>query len=131
MGNGQFRVDSYKLEPAVLPAGFCYPHEFEAILERRLVDLEPWQILGGEALAARYNGLKQRYPGRVLVPFAARGDRDDVACWQVGDGEPIVSVVHDFASEERLVRHEYAALWDWLRSVIEDVIEYEGGERRR
>ena len=116
------------LETGLLPPGFSYPAGFKSIVERRLVDLDPWQILGGEALPARYSGLKLRYPARRLVPFAARGDCDDVACWQVDSGTPIV-IIHDFASEDWLVRRHYASLWDWLRSAIEDLIEHEGGAR--
>ena len=129
MGDWQFRLEDYMLDQSTFPSGFNYPPEFKAVLERQLVDLEPWQILGGDALMARFEGLKRRYPGRQLVPFAARGDCDDVACWQVGSGAPVV-VVHDFASENRLVRSEHTSLWDWLREAIEDLIEHEGGERR-
>lgn len=68
------------LPPAELPAAFGYPGEFLRVVDRGLVDLEPWLILRGEDLLVRHHGLRTRYPKRRVVPFALRTDRDDVAC---------------------------------------------------
>ena len=108
-----------------LPDGFEYPRQFIRVVELGLTDLEPWHILEGEHLWDRDEGLKIRYPTRVLVPFAERQDNDDVACWEplVGDG---VVIVHDFASpgwESR--RPRFASFYDWLRQAVEDLILFD------
>jgi hypothetical protein len=129
MGHGKQKLAEYLLSPDARPEGFEYPPEFLALLERAIVDMEPWQVLGGETLERRFAGLKTRYPARNLVPFAARGDRDDVACWEVASRD--VVVIHDFASDDgHLVRGRYNVFWDWLRQAVEDLIEHEGGGRR-
>ena len=105
-----------------LPAGFHYPALFLRMLECRLFDLQPWELMSGDLLARRHTGLKERYSTRVLVPFARRGDNDDVACWE-GSGERVV-IVHDFASPGWEHQGEFDSFADWLRSAVEDFIEW-------
>ncbi len=78
-----------------LPPGFTYPGDFRWVVERRLVDLEPWSILEGEPLARKLLGLRKRYAASPLVPFAARVDNDDVACWDMDLRPGRVVVIHD------------------------------------
>jgi len=106
-----------------LPDGFVYPASFLRVVELGLVDLEPWQVMSGETLFQRYRGLAERYPERVLVPFAARQDNDDVACWTVGT--PEVLLVHDFAGAGYELRETLPSFYDWLRRAVEDLIEFE------
>jgi len=106
-----------------LPDGFSYPAEFVRVVELGLTSLEPWWVLEGETLRVRYQGLKERYPTRNLVPFARRQDNDDVACWDVSSGR--VSVVHDFADAGFEQRAEYPDFYAWLRRAIEDLIEFD------
>ena len=106
-----------------LPAGFLYPPLFLRMLENELIELQPWQVLQGEALVWRHRGLRTRYPERVLVPFARRCDNDDVACWE-GRGVRVV-VVHDFASPGWERREELESFADWLRSALDDFIDWE------
>jgi hypothetical protein len=47
----------------------------------------------------------KRYPDRELVLFAVRQDNDDVACWDLDQGN--VAVVHDFSSPGFERRAEY------------------------
>ncbi|MBE1876627.1 hypothetical protein [Myceligenerans pegani] len=112
------------LRPADLPHGFAYPREFVRVVELGIVDLEPWRILAGERLARRATGVRDRYPSRVLVPFAERIDNDDVACWDVDRGAPVV-IVHDLASPGWEHVAEFADFYDWLRQAVEDLIEYD------
>ncbi|MDR2255663.1 MAG: hypothetical protein LBE25_06670 [Arthrobacter sp.] len=89
---------------------------------------EPWIIYPDEVQAVVQAGISQRYPLRRLQVFAGRLDNDDRACFDL-DGEPgCVSVVHDFAGEgwEQVVK--FADERAWLRSAIEDFIEFEPGD---
>jgi hypothetical protein len=107
----------------MLPAGFKYPDLFRRVIQLRLVSLEPWWILEGDSLRTRFLGLRSRYPGRSLVPFARRQDNDDVACWEGTDGR--VVVIHDFAAPGYESRGELRDFSAWLRAAIEDLIEFE------
>ncbi|MFD6141190.1 hypothetical protein [Promicromonospora sp. NPDC060271] len=107
-----------------LPTGFDYPPEFIRVVELGITDLEPWLILEGDQLHSRYQGLRGRYPTRILVPFARRIDNDDVACWDLGRAGSVV-VIHDFASAGWEQQAELGGFYDWLRQAVEDLIEYE------
>lgn len=112
------------LDSADLPEGFDYPRQFIRVVELGLTDLEPWCILEGFELGSRLEGLRSRYPSRVLVPFARRIDNDDVACWDL-DRDGRVSIIHDFASPGWEQQEELADIYAWLRQAVEDLIEYD------
>lgn len=106
-----------------LPCGFEYPREFVRVVELGLTSIEPWWIIDGERLRRRFVALRDRYPGRSLVPFAIRQDNDDVACWDTAAGN--VAVVHDFASPGHEQRSEFGDFYAWFRRAVEDFIEFE------
>lgn len=113
------------LSSSDLPAGFLYPPLFIRTVESGLVDLDPWYILQGDELVRRFVGLRQRYADRELVPFARRGDRDDVACFDIDGAGEAISVIEDF-SPPGFEQHEtYPNFGDWLRSAVNDFIEFE------
>ncbi|MCC3769520.1 hypothetical protein [Streptomyces sp. UNOC14_S4] len=105
-----------------LPQVFAYPAGFLRAVESGLVGLEPWWLLEGESLCTRVAGLRERFPGRRLVPFARREDNDDVACWDLDSGT--VRVIHDFTTPGRENRREFVTFYDWLRAAVEDFIEF-------
>jgi hypothetical protein len=105
-----------------LPAGFEYPREFVRVVELGLTNLEPWWIIEGDRLRERFLGLRERYEARTLVPFAARQDNDDVACWDVDRGT--VVVIHDYASPGYEQRAELSDFLAWFRTAIEDFIAF-------
>lgn len=106
------------------PAWFIYPPEYLRVVALRMTNLEPWFFLQGEDLEWRMKSLKERYPDVELVPFARRGDNDDVACWEQGGGNLKVYVIHDFSSWGWKNRREYQDFWEWYRQAIEDMIEH-------
>ena len=112
------------LSAADLPAEFSYPSQFLRLVELGLTDLEPWCIMAGDELGSRFQGLRGRYPSRVVVPFARRIDNDDVACWDLDRGGR-VSILHDFASPGWEQQAEFEDVYAWLRQVVEDLIEYD------
>jgi hypothetical protein len=104
-----------------LPDWFEYPSEFKVLIEQNLLDFDPWIILTDDRLRTRFEGVKKRYPKRNLVPFARREDNDDLACFEKGKS---VVVIHDFASEGYEGGKESIEFWDWLRKVVEEMIDY-------
>ena len=44
------------LTAADLPADFTYPRAFIRVVELGLTDLEPWEIVDGDALSRRFAG---------------------------------------------------------------------------
>jgi hypothetical protein len=107
-----------------LPDWFRYPAPFLRTVETGLGQFRPWKILEGVYSASRREGLKERFPARDLFPFALRTDCDDVACWERGNLDRIV-IIHDFADPGWEQVAEFEIFWDWLRSAIEDFIDFE------
>jgi hypothetical protein len=111
-----------------LPPGLSYPDAFKRLVDRGLVYFEPWFVLEGHLLRSRLDGLRERYPLRILLPFARREDSDDVACWDSALPGRVV-IVHDFASagwEQRAVLDDFYA---WVRLAVETMIEYDIGQQ--
>lgn len=104
---------------------FSYPNEFIEIINRGLLDFEPWVIMDGDYLQKRFDGLKKRYPDKNLIPFARRLDNDDLACWERNRGEKVI-VIHDFASQGWEVKSEFNNFWEWFKQTINDMIEFIG-----
>jgi len=107
-----------------LPDWFQYPAEIIKIRVLGLLNLQPWVVLDDERIASRFDGLRERYSSRELIPFARREDNDDVACWEKGK-EPKVVVIHDFASPGYENVAEFDGFWAWFRSAIEEMIAFE------
>lgn len=108
-----------------LPSWFTYPKEYLRVVDLKLVNLEPWFFLQGEQLESRNKGLKDRFPGVELVPFARRGDNDDVACWEKSGGNLKVYILHDFSKWGWDKRKECADFWVWFRKAIDEMIEHD------
>lgn len=109
----------------IFPPGFLYPPLFARTVESGLVDLDPWYILQGDELVRRFVGLRPRYADRELVPFARRGDRDDVACFDIDAGGEAIAVIEDFSPPGFEQYEMYPDFADWLRSAVNDFIEFE------
>jgi hypothetical protein len=110
-----------------LPSSFLYPREFLRVLNLGIVDLEPWYFLQGKPLRDTYDGLKKRYPERVLVPFSRRQDNDDIACWEITTTLRVI-IIHDFASKGYENRESFCNFYEWLRRAVEDMIDFDDGE---
>lgn len=103
---------------------FCYPKSMYKLLELGLVDFDVWYFMDEESAKKRLEGLRLRYPDRQLIPFARRGDCDDIACFEVGMGEQVY-IIHDFSSIGYEQREIFNSVWEWLKYVIDIMIEYE------
>lgn len=105
------------------PNGFDYPKALKKLVELNLINFDIWYFFEPQDAKIRLEGLKERYPDRVLVPFARRIDNDDIACLGM-DGEKVF-IIHDFASSGYEQREVYQDIWEWLRNVVNIMIEYE------
>ncbi len=113
---------------------FSAPEGYRWILERGLAGfdessaLQPWYFLPRDDVFS----VSQRWPnvrhhGEELIAFARRQDCDDIACFKYECGSPIgVTVVHGWTSEGFEVVADYASIWDWLKSVVDDIAEWVG-----
>ncbi len=104
------------------------PVLYDRMIERGMVDLEPWELLRGARQAQRMKHLDEVFPGWNLIPFAGRSDNDDVACWT---GKEVV-VVDDYDvmrdATGAAVRHQaavYHSMDEWLIAAIRDFIEFD------
>ncbi len=109
--------------------GFTYPKAFLKAVELHLTDLDIWYIMDAEQVLLRFEGLRQRYPKRKLIPFARRDDNDDVACFEVDKGNRVF-VIHDFANEGWERRKEFSDFWGWFEAAVHDMIEYQREEEK-
>lgn len=102
-----------------LPDWFEYPQDFLAFVEKGDIDIGPWQLLEGKWLRVRNSGLKERFPGRNLVPFARRLDSDDLACWD-HRAPSAVFLVHDFCAPDWEDRGQFDGFNQWLEMAKSD-----------
>lgn len=112
------------LEEYERPNNFAYPQAIIKLLELNLINFDVWYFMDKESAKIRLAGLQKRYPSRTLIPFARRGDCDDIACFEVGEGERAF-VIHDFASKGYEQREIYENVWEWLKDVVNTMIEFE------
>jgi len=100
---------------------FNFPSSYLKVIELNLVDYEYWYLMGDKQIRTRKEGLNKRFPNRNLIPFARRDNNDDIACFEVGQGEKVF-IVHDFASEGYERRQEFEDFWSWFISAIKELI---------
>ncbi|EHM52649.1 hypothetical protein [Cardiobacterium valvarum] len=112
-------MNTYMLNESI----FQYPASFKKIVKLNLVDFDVWYLMDAEHAKLRYDGLQKRYPNRKLIPFARRGDCDDIACFEIGKGSK-VQLIHDFASPGWEQRKEFNDFWEWIVYAINEMIEY-------
>lgn len=106
------------------PNNFVYPQAIAKLLELNLTNFDVWYFMDLESVKIRLAGLQKRYPDRQLVPFARRGDCDDIACFEVDKGDRVF-VIHDYASKGYEQREIYENVWEWLKEVVNIMIEFE------
>ncbi|MBC7532849.1 MAG: hypothetical protein H7318_14850 [Oligoflexus sp.] len=113
------------LKAEMKPDWFEYPNEHLRVIDLKMTNLDPWFFLEGDQLEERKKSMADRYPRAEIIPFARRGDNDDVACWEKSGGNLKVYVVHDFSSNGWDKRQEFEDYWSWYRGAIQDMIEKE------
>ncbi|MDT7949877.1 MAG: hypothetical protein RQ966_00070 [Acetobacteraceae bacterium] len=102
--------------PALKFRGVDVPSETAAKLETIEREFGPWWMLAERNAVANRDSLAEQFPGRDVLPFARRGDRDDVACVVTRDPhrpKGSVIIVHDGAMPGSELDAEFASLADW------------------
>jgi hypothetical protein len=107
-----------------LPDWFNYSDDFLVFIRSGVTDIGPWQILQGNWLRVRNEGLKKRFPARNLVPFARRLDNDDVACWDKSQPNYIYTV-HDFCEPGWENREEFRSFNEWYLAAQDAAKDYD------
>ena len=119
-------MERWKIDPAHLPSGFCYPRAFDHLLDREMVQLWNFHVLEAEDARERMTGMRRRYPARVFVPFAKDERSDDVACFEHGSGPGFVPhrvvLVDDYAPPGFEDCGSDPDLLAWLRSTLADAL---------
>lgn len=105
---------------------FEYPKHYLAALELGLVDFYFWYFFGvvkEDDIESRIEHLQEWYPTRKLIPFARRGDCDDIACFEVGKGEE-VQIIHDFATSgwEQRGGRTYKNFFEWMQAAVDEFV---------
>ena len=111
---------------------FEIPAAYDTLLNRGLISfgdsspLRPWYYLSQE----RVIEMQKEWPAvgfaNRLVAFARRDDSDDVACFEVVAGRVAgVRLVHAWTPEGYKPLDLYESFWDWVRAVVDDVVEQE------
>jgi hypothetical protein len=115
-----------------LPNQFRYPETYIKFISKEFPNLDPWHFFYSK-LQYRYDGLKQRYPQRIVVPFARRGDNDDIACFEASEpsDDPNVIIIHDFASEGWENRGKLENFLAWVKLAKAESNEWETNRRQR
>lgn len=102
-------------------ANFYYPNSYLKVVGLGLFDYDNWYLLSNELISSRYDILKQTFPERYLVPFAARYDCDDIACFDVQYVDKVIIINdHDYADDENL--QVFETFWNWFISAIKELI---------
>jgi hypothetical protein len=119
------KPEFFLTEP-LIPMGFKYPVSYVNFIKGELCDLDPWIFLDDEELVLYYDGLKERYHYKEVLPFACRLDNDDVACFDasVPSDDPKVLIIHDFASPGWEGRGECENFLEWLELAKLESREY-------
>lgn len=112
----------YQINTDQLDFVFQYPESFKKLLDLHLVNFDYWYFMESKNVLIRIQGLKERYPKRQLIPFARRGDNDDIACFDA-ENIGVVHIIHDFASSGYEQRKTFDSLWDWLEFAVNELIE--------
>lgn len=111
----------------LIPQDFSYPSSYLDFVKESLPNLEPWDyFFDKEEIDFFFRGLQERYPKRILVPFARRVDNDDVACFDGADtsGDSRVMIIHDRASPGWENHGEFENFLEWLDFAKEQAKEW-------
>lgn len=119
-------------QPGFSKLPFRAPTGYEWLVARGLAGfepdtaLQPWYLLPAQEVFS----VSERWPRPAkcseIYAFARRQDGDDLACFEVHQesGEPSVLLIHGWTPEGYEVVGRFDSIWEWLRSVIDDIREW-------
>lgn len=103
--------------------GFNYPDALERLIDLKLINFDLWYLISREQSIVLFNQLNLQCSKKELIPFARRGDTEEIACFGIGNNEKVVV----FKNCENLgyrPRKVFDSVWDWFRDAIEIMIAY-------
>ena len=85
--------------------------------------IEPWEMLDEAEIAAQTARTEARFPGRTLIAFAKRLDKDAVACFDKGpDGAgKAVLVLENLDSPDLTAERRYPGFSAWFDAALADI----------
>jgi hypothetical protein len=123
--------------------GFTPPRGYFVLLDRKMVNFEPFGVLRPWYYLDNKNLLfiKEKWPHgpakETLVAFARRQDSDEIACFEVsGENAIAVVVINGWTTNGYAILSKYTDFWLWFKSVVDDIAEVSenevdvAGERR-
>ena len=102
---------------------FNYPDALERLVALKLLNFDLWYLVSREQSVVIFKQMKMNCNRMGLIPFARRGDNEDIACLETGNDEKVVV----FKNCEYLgyrPREVFDSVWDWFRDAIEIMIAF-------
>ena len=102
---------------------FNYPDALERLVALKLLNFDLWYLVSREQSVEIFKQMKMNCNRMGLIPFARRGDNEDIACFETGNDEKVVV----FKNCEYLgyrPREVFDSVWDWFRDAIEIMIAF-------
>jgi hypothetical protein len=106
------------------PLGYSWLIEKKIIRFEPFSQMEPWFFMNREDCfwaTERWDGVTDK----KLYAFAKRQDNDDLACFlHEGATAQKVILIHGWTDSGFEILAEYQDIWEWLKSVIDDINEW-------
>lgn len=102
---------------------FKYPDELERLISLKLINFDLWYLMTREQSTVIQEQLKRQCSSTELIPFARRGDNEDIACFEVRNNKRVV-VLKNCEYLGYRPRQEFGSIWDWFRDAIETMIAF-------
>jgi len=102
---------------------FNYPDALERLVALKLINYDLWYLMSREQSVVIFKQLKMNNNSKGLIPFARRGDNEDIACLEIGNNEKVV-VLKNCEYLGYRQRQVFDSVWDWFRDAIEIMIAF-------
>ena len=83
MGREIFNTDGLEFD-------FDYPDGLERLIALKLINFDLWYLMSREQTIVILNQIGMNGNRRGLIPFARRGDNEDIACFEIVNNEKVV-----------------------------------------
>ena len=111
------------LETGNLEFIFDYPEALERLVALKLINFDLWYLMSKEQSIVILKQLKMNCNRKDLIPFARRGDNEDIACYEIQNNEKVV-VLKNCEYLGYRPRQVFDSVWDWFRDAIEVMIAF-------
>jgi len=115
--NGEFlSTDEFELV-------YNYPDALERLVALRLINFDLWYLMNREQSMVIWKQMSLNCDRKGLIPFARRGDNEDIACFEVANNEKVL-VLKNCEYLGYRPRQAFDSVWDWFRDAIELMIAF-------